>query len=67
MKKYWKEQNLKEAEQQAAEIEDAGHKVYRYGSYHWCIDGHINVWPSVKKFMKGSHVYTYNHLREVYE
>lgn len=59
--------NLKEANEQAIELEDAGHTIERFNDYHWRIDGHIDVWPSSKKFMRNWLVKHYRNLQDIFE
>lgn len=60
----WKKQNLKEAEEEIIAIEDDGHHVFRCTDYHWKIND-MDVWPSVKKFMKNGVVKHYQKLKEI--
>lgn len=59
--------NLREANEQAVELEDEGHTIERFTDYHWRIDGRIDVWPSSKKFMRNGMVRLYKRLPDIFK
>lgn len=54
--------NLKQAQDEVVELEDAGHIISMFTDYHWRIDNYIDVWPSSKKYMKQDGNYKIKHF-----
>lgn len=64
--KEFKKRNLEQAEIQAIELEDLGHSIFRSTDYHWKLDGNIDIWPSVKKYMgRDKKIHFYENLIDI--
>lgn len=62
MNKTEKIQNLSQGAKDLEVLVALDYKVHQFTEYHFRIEGEMDVWPSVKKYMRFGQVYNYDNL-----